>query len=207
MKSSPHRRGRTARRGSGLLWQRFCRAVRCPFTMTKIAPPIRPAASAIAAFLALSTPAAFAQDAPIVPMTPPVAAPTTPAPPTIQPPTTVAAPAEAPAAQPVIRVPLDLPPVSRATERDAAAPPARARAERPTQRAAAPAPTATARAAAAPAADPLSSAAPAEVAAPIAAPKTEPVQPAADVVAAPVETTATNSSGFPWRSPGGQRRC
>ena len=171
--------------------------------MTKIAPPIRPAASAIAAFLALSTPAAFAQDAPIVPMTPPVAAPTTPAPPTIQPPATVAAPAEAPAAQPVIRVPLDLPPVSRATEREAAAPPARARAERPTQRAAAPAPTATARAAAAPAADPLSSAAPAEVAAPIAAPKTEPVQPAADVVAAPVETTATNSSGFPWEIAGG----
>src|SRR3546814_18330462 len=55
--------------------QHFRRMVRSFLTMTKNIALSRPAMSAIAAFLALSTPGAFAQEAPTITMTPPVAAP------------------------------------------------------------------------------------------------------------------------------------
>ena len=87
--------------------------------MTKNIALSRPAMSAIAAFLVLSTPGAFAQDAPTITMTPPVAAPTPQTPPTVPEPSTpapVTAPETAqpttaqptttqpPAPKPVIRV-------------------------------------------------------------------------------------------------------
>ena len=70
--------------------------------------------SAIAAFLVLSTPGAFAQEAPTVTMTPPVAAPTPQTPPTVPEPSTTAPVATPQTAQPaapapIIRVPLDIP--------------------------------------------------------------------------------------------------
>ncbi|MGQ3290409.1 MAG: hypothetical protein ACT6UL_21770, partial [Sphingopyxis sp.] len=99
--------------------------------------------SAIAAFLVLSTPGAFAQEAPTVTMIPPVAAPTPQTPPTVPEPSTTAPVATPQTAQPaapapVIRVPLDIPaektaPAPKAAERAAA--PAPARAERAAPRA------------------------------------------------------------------------
>jgi len=169
--------------------------------MTKNAPLLRPAASAIAAFLVLSTPAAFAQEA-TVPMTPPVSMPPTSAPPTVQPPATTApvtAPTAQPAPQPVIRVPLDLPPAPKA-EREAAAAPARARAERTAPRPR-PAQAAPARVTAAPVA---TAAAPIEEAAPVAPVVVEPVQPTAETAPAAVEKAApATSDSFPWEIVGG----
>lgn len=166
--------------------------------MKKNAPLFRPAASAIAAFLVLSTPAAFAQET-TVPMTPPVSVPPTSAPPTVQPPATTApatAPTAQPAPQPVIRVPLDLPPAPKAAERETAAPPARARAERPAPRPR-PAQAAPARVTAAPAA-------PIEETAPTTPPIAEPVQPTVETAPAAVETAASSSSdSFPWEIVGG----
>lgn len=189
--------------------QRFPGAVRFIVTMTKNAPLSRPAMSAIAAFLALSTPAAFAQEAPVVPMTPPVA--TTPpvaSPPTVAQPSTtapVAAPqtAQPPAPKPVIRVPLDLPaveaePAPKAAEPKVAAAPKRAEraAPRPAAR------TAAASAAAPEPAAPAETAPLASEAAPIAAPVMAPVEPVAEPTPLPAETATTGDS-FPWELAGG----
>ncbi len=173
--------------------------------MMKNAPLIRPAASAIAAFLVLSTPVAFAQEAPTMPMAPPVVAPPASAPPTVQPPAAVA-PATAPTAQPVIRVPLDLPPVPKVVEREAATPP-RARAERPAARARAaqPAPARVTAARAEPvAAEPVAiTSAPIDDVAPIAPPVVEPVQPVAEAAPAPVAKATTSGDSLPWEIAGG----
>lgn len=173
--------------------------------MTKNAPLLRPAASAIAAFLVLSTPGAFAQET-TVPMTPPVSVPSTSAPPTVQPPATTApatAPTAQPAPQPVIRVPLDLPPAPKAAESEAAAPPARARAERtaPQSR---PAQAAPPRAPAASVAPIAAAAAPIEEAVPITSAIAEPMQPTVEAAPAVVEKAgpATGDS-FPWEIVGG----
>ncbi|MGB3847691.1 MAG: hypothetical protein WA940_17615, partial [Sphingopyxis sp.] len=83
--------------------QRFSRGIRSSVTMTKTTPLSRPAASAIAAFLVLSTPSAFAQEVPAA----------QPAPPTVMVPPvapTAAPSASAPAPAPVLRVPLDIAP-------------------------------------------------------------------------------------------------
>lgn len=183
--------------------------------MKNIALP-RPASSAIAAFLVLSTPAAFAQEAPTITMTPPVAAPTTPAPTTETPPTVaepvtpapVMAPQTATPAPPapVIRVPLDLPQTestaapSAAERAEAAAPVARTARTPSRPAAAAPAPTAAAPVVAA---DQATDAASAMEIAPVAA---DPVAPATDVVAdaplVPAEAAATTGD-FPWEIVGG----
>lgn len=180
--------------------------------MTKNIALSRPAMSAIAAFLVLSTPGAFAQEIPTVTMTPPVAEPTPQTPPTVAAPSTpapVALPqaAQPPVAQPVIRVPLDIPEEPAAapattTRAETAAP---ARAERNVertnvQRPAAPAPAA---AAAAPAATPASEAPALAEAAPIAAPVAVPAEPVAQP-ATPVETANVDSgNSFPWEIAGG----
>lgn len=171
--------------------------------------------SAIAAFLVLSTPAAFAQEAPTITMTPPVAAPTAPTPqtpPTVAEPSTtapVAAPqaAQPAAPKPVIRVPLDIAPaetapVAEATERTAPAP---KRAERAAPRAKA------APVAAAPAAATATTAAPAATTeapstdglAPIAAPVAAPVEPIAGAAPLPAEKSASTGSEMPWELVGG----
>jgi len=164
--------------------------------------------SAIAAFLVLSTPGAFAQETPTVTMTPPVAAPTPQAPPTVAEPSMtapVAAPqtAEPPAPKPVIRVPLDIAPAEttpapKAAERTA--PPARA--ERSTARAR----TAVAAPVAAPvAAAPVTEAAPTGGFTPMAAPTVTPVEPVDEPVPAPApaEKAAATGGDFPWEIAGG----
>jgi len=163
----------------------------------------RPAMSAIAAFLVLSTPAAFAQEAPTVTMTPPVAPTTVPAP--VATPTVTAPPAaETTAPAPVIRVPLDITPTEpapKAAEPKAAAAPAPKRAAA-TPRAATPAPAAP-REASTPVA-PVAAPAMAE-AAPIAEPVAAvPVEPVAEATPAPVESTATTGNDtLPWQIAGG----
>lgn len=167
--------------------------------MTKKIPLSRPATCAIAAFLALSSPSAFAQETaapaaePVAPpvMVPPVAPTTAPAP--------VVAPAQ-PA--PVIQVPLEIEPapapVAKATPRAAAKAATRPAAA---ARTAAPAPVA-----APPAAVASTEVTPADSAASILS--TESVAPVAamvDPAPAPMpitETTATNDS-FPWELAGG----
>lgn len=185
--------------------------------MMKIIALPRPASSAIAAFLVLSTPAAFAQEAPTITMTPPVAAPTTPAPTTQTPPTVAEpatpAPVMAPqtatpataAPAPVIRVPLDLPQaettVAPAAERAEAAPPVARTARAPSR----PAAAALAPTAATPvvAANETTDAASAMEIASVAA---NPVVPTADVMAdaplVPAEAAATTGD-FPWEIVGG----
>ncbi|WP_306996785.1 hypothetical protein [Sphingopyxis sp. DBS4] len=155
----------------------------------------RPALSAIAAFVALSTPAAFAQEMPTVTMTPPVAPTTVPAPTITAPPT-----AETVAPQPVIRVPLDIAPAEPAPK--AAAPktsaPAQSKRAAEKPRPAAPTPAAPREAVA-----PVTPA-PAlaiDEAAPIAAP-IEPVAEAAPAPA-PVERAAASDSNLPWEIAGG----
>ena len=187
--------------------------------MTKNIALSRPAMSAIAAFLVLSTPGAFAQETSTVTMTPPVAAPTPQTPPTVAEPTTTAPVATSQVAQPaastpvVIRVPLDIAPETAAPAKAAERATAPARAERTAQRArpAAAAPVAAAPAAATPAADtPLPDEA-APIAAPmttniapIAAPMTTNIEPIAEP-AAPVEMASTPPTGneFPWELAGG----
>lgn len=175
----------------------------------------RPASSAIAAFLVLSTPATFAQEAPTITMTPPVAAPTTPAPTTQTPPTVaepvapvpVTAPQTAtPAPAPVIRLPLDLPQaetsaVLSAAERAEAAPPVARTARAPSRPAAStPAPTAATPVVAA---DEATDAASTIEIAPVAA---DTVVPTADVMTdaplVPAEAAATTGD-FPWEIVGG----
>lgn len=155
----------------------------------------RPATSAIAAFLALSTPAAFAQEAPTVTMTPPVAPTTIPAP---------AAPpvAETPAPQPVIRVPLDIAPAEPAPKAAEPKAPAAAKRVAAKPRAAEPAPAAP-RATATPV-TPAAAPAIAEVA-PLATPvpiPAEPVAEAAPALPAPM-ATATGDDSLPWEIAGG----
>ncbi|HEX2811361.1 MAG TPA: hypothetical protein VHO04_01665 [Sphingopyxis sp.] len=157
--------------------------------------------SAIAAFLTLSTPAAFAQDVPTVTMTPPVAPTTVPAP-APAPTTTTPPAAETPAPQPVIRVPLDLAPTEPAPK--AAAPKATAPAQ-PKRAAAKPRAAAPAapREAAAPV---IPTAAPAvEEAAPVVPPVAAPIEPVAEAAPTPqpVERAAANDSNLPWEIAGG----
>ncbi|WP_447953367.1 hypothetical protein [Sphingopyxis chilensis] len=176
--------------------------------------------SAIAAFLVLSTPGAFAQETPAITMTPPVAAPTptTPqTPPTVSEPGVPApvttpetaqppasrAPATRPAAPtPVIRVPLEIEPAETAPTQKAAerAAPAQSRTERAVPRAkAADAPAAPEPAAA----PPISAeATPAEDPALIPTPVTAAAEPAAEVASPPpVESVGTRE--FPWELAGG----
>ena len=189
---------------TGTFGQHFGRVARFRVTMTKYATLSRPTTSAIAAFLALSAPVAFAQEAPVIPMTPPVAAPSTPASPTVQPPATTA-PAAGTAAttaepQPVIRVPLDLPAEPKAAPRDATKT-ARVPAERPRPRAAASASTVRA---AAPVAPVAGNPAPVvEDVAPMTAPTVAPIEPAVEATPAPAETAAAPNDGFPWGLVGG----
>lgn len=171
--------------------------------MTKKIPLSRPATCAIAAFLAISSPSAFAQDttapvaAPTAPtvMVPPVAPTTAPAPAPV-----TSVPVVAPAQpDPVIRVPLDIEPapapVAKATPR--ATPKAAAR------------PTATARTAttAPVAAAPVAVASETSTADTTAMTLPEqnrvPVAPVVDPAPAPVVDTATSESGFPWELAGG----
>lgn len=183
--------------------------------MTKNIALSRPAMSAIAAFLVLSTPGAFAQEAPTITMTPPVAAPSPQTPPTVPEPSApapapVAAPqtAEPPATQPpapkpVIRVPLEIEPAEAAPAPKAAerAEPAQPKSERaaPRTRTAA-APVASESAPEALSAD----AAPLEDIAPVAAPMTAAAEPAAEVAPPPpFETATTGGSDFPWEFAGG----
>ena len=165
--------------------------------MTKTIALSRPAMSAIAAFLTLSTPAAFAQDVPMVTMTPPVAPTTVPAP-APAPATTTPPAAETPAPQqPVIRVPLDLAPTepapkAAAPKKAAPAQPKRAAAK---PRAAAPAPAA-----------PREAVAPAvEDAAPVMPPVAAPAEPVAKAAPAPrpVERATADDSNLPWEIAGG----
>ena len=165
--------------------------------------------SAIAAFLVLSTPSAFAQEAPTVTMTPPVAAPVPQTPPTVPEPSTTAPVATPQATQPaapkpVIRVPLDIAPAKTAPAPKAAEPaaPPAPRAERPAQRARpTSAPVAATAAAATAAAAPTAEAPLVDEAAPIAAPVTPAIDPVAEP--APVEQAATPASDFPWELAGG----
>jgi len=181
--------------------------------MTKNIALSRPAMSAIAAFLVLSTPSAFAQETPTVTMTPPVAAPTPQTPPTVAEPSTTTAPvavpqaAQPPASTPVIRVPLDIAPETtapapKAAERAAAPAP---RAERTAQRArpAATAPVAAAPVAATPAATPATDAPLLDEAAPIPAPVTTAVEPIAEPAPVAVEQANTTGNEFPWELAGG----
>lgn len=173
----------------------------------------RPATSAIAAFLVLSTPAAFAQEAPTITMTPPVAAPAPQTPPTVPEPSApapVAAPqiaqppaTQPPAPKPVIRVPLEIEPAEAAPAPKAAerAEPAQPKSERAAPRAR----TAAAPAASEPAPEtPAADAAPVEDIAPVAAPMTAAAEPAAEVAPPPpVEAANTGGSDFPWELAGG----
>lgn len=172
--------------------------------MTKNTALSRPAMSAIAAFLALSTPGAFAQEAPIT-MTPPVATPTPQTPPTVAEPSTVAPvatpqTAQPPAPKPVIRVPLEIAPETtapapKAAER-AAAP---ARAERTAQHARPIAAAPVAASAVTPAAE-----APALVeATPIAVPVMAPAETVVEAAPLPAEAASTTGSDFPWEIAGG----
>ncbi|MBW8294693.1 MAG: hypothetical protein K0M74_02615 [Sphingopyxis sp.] len=161
--------------------------------------------------MVLSTPAAFAQEAPTIMMTPPVAGPATEAPAPQTPPTVaepnapapIAAPqsAQTPTPTPVIRVPLEIAPVEatpapRAAER--AETPAPARAEQRSRSAAA------APVAAAPVAAPVADTAPpvsklASIAAPMAAPS----EPALEATPAPAESATATGGEFPWEIAGG----
>ncbi len=175
--------------------------------MTKNIALSRPAMSAIAAFLVLSTPAAFAQEAPTVTMTPPVAPTTVPAP--VQAPATTAPPAATTSApQPVIRVPFDIAPAEpapKAAEPKTAATPAPKRvAAQPREvakpREAAPAPVAP-REAAVPAA-PVAAPAMAE-AAPVTEAVPMPAAPVAEATPASVERSTTSDDTLPWQIAGG----
>lgn len=178
--------------------------------MTKNIALSRPAMSAIAAFLALSTTSAYAQEAPTITMTPPVAAPAPQTPPTVAEPSApapVAAPqAAAPtAAAPIIRVPLDIAPVETTpTPRAAESAAAPVRAQRAAPRTIERARPAAAVAAAPVAASPIAEAAPVDAVTPMAAPAMAPVETAAQEAAPPPVATTTAPAGeFPWEIAGG----
>ncbi|MBJ7442313.1 MAG: hypothetical protein JHD35_25295, partial [Sphingopyxis sp.] len=162
--------------------------------------------SAIAAVLVLSTPAAFAQEAPTITMTPPIAAPSPQTPLTVAEPgapAPVAAPQAAQTPAPVIRVPLEIAPVETTP-----AP----RATRTTQRAETPAPArpaqrarsvAAAPVAAAPVATTVADTAPVAEMTPIAAPMTAPAEPVLEPTPAPAEAATATGGEFPWEIAGG----
>lgn len=187
--------------------QHFGQVVRSSFTMTKNTALSRPTMSAIAAFLALSTPSAFAQEAPVT-MTPPVATQTPQTPPTVAEPSTTAPVAtprteQPPAPKPVIRVPLEIAPETtapapKAAER-AAAP---ARAERTAQRARPLAAAPAARVAASTTTPAAEAPAPME-ATPIAAPVMAPAEPVVEAAPLPAERATPTGSDFPWEIAGG----
>ncbi|MBL8652442.1 MAG: hypothetical protein JNL35_18805 [Sphingopyxis sp.] len=163
--------------------------------MTKKIPLSRPATSAIAAFLVLSSTSAFAQET-ATPVAPPATVPTV-TPPTVAP-TVAPAPVAAPAQPaPVIRVPVDIEP--------APAPVAQVTPRAATKAASRPA--AVARTAAPVAAVPVA-AAPAEAVAAVAASASPeenltPIAPVVDPAPAPVTQTAASSDSFPWELAGG----
>ncbi|MBO9697790.1 MAG: hypothetical protein J7499_16480 [Sphingopyxis sp.] len=188
---------------TGASGQRFSGAVRLAPIMTRNIALSRPAMNAIAAFLALSAPVAFAQEIPSVTMTPPVATPPTPrTPPTVPEPSTTAptaAPqtAQPPAPKPVIRVPLDIAPAETAPAPKAAEKAAPTRAGRATPRSAPKAAPAAIVAAPA-AATPVTETDPVAEVAPIAAPVMAPAEPAP----LPAAKAATGAD-FPWELAGG----
>ena len=185
----------------------------------------RPATSAIAAFLVLTAPSAFAQETPSVPMTspvapPPVVAPAPQTPPTVAEPSMtapVATPqtAEPQTPKPVIRVPLDIAPAETTPapqSADRAVPTERAASAERTASAPAPAErtaTRTRTAAAAPvaaapvASDNAADAAPTEDLAPTAAPVMTTAEPAAQAAPMPSEQAQAPGSEFPWEIAGG----
>ena len=182
--------------------------------MTKNIALSRPAVSAIAAFLVLSTPAAFAQEAPAITMTPPVASPTRQTPPTMPEPATtapVAAPQTAPprttqpqAPKPVIKVPLEIEPANtapapKAAERGEPAPTRTERASRARTAAATAATTAPE------APSPIVETTPDESFTPI--PPAAPVMTSAEPVAAaappPAQPARSAGNDFPWEIAGG----
>ncbi|WOF44518.1 hypothetical protein KNJ79_06230 [Sphingopyxis indica] len=188
--------------------------------MTKKLPLSRPATSAIAAFLALSAPAAFAQAAPAQPapapasptieMSPPVivppVAPTTT--PTVPAPTVTApAPETPPPATPVLRVPLDIEPAPETAPApkaaEAPAPkPAQAGRSAPAQREKGPEPasaTTTTRSVDEPA--PVNGPAAAAIAEAAPPPAAVPTVPATGFAAPPSADVANDS--FPWELAGG----
>jgi len=192
--------------------------------MTKKLPLSRPATSAIAAFLALSTPAAFAQTAPAEPapaptsptiemsspvMVPPVApttTPTVPAPTVPAPTVTAPAPETPPSATPVLRVPLDIEPAPETAPAPKAAEapaPKPAQAERsapaPREKASEPAAATTTRSVYEPA--PENGPADAAMAEAAPPPAVVPTMPAAEVAAPPSADVANDS--FPWELAGG----
>ena len=183
-----------------LILQQFSRGVRCSYTMTRKLPLIRPATSAIAAFLVLSSTNAFAQET-ATPVAAPTVVPTLPTP-TVAPPTATA-PVASPAPDPVIRVPVDIEPapapVAKATPRPA---PKAADRAAPAPRTA-PAEPATAAPAATVAAD-TSAVLPPDAAATALPDETMVAVPAtADPVPTPAVAPAVNSNGFPWELAGG----
>lgn len=183
--------------------------------MTKNIALSRPAMSAIAAFLVLSTPAAFAQEAPAITMTPPVASPTPQTPPTVPEPATTApvAPQTAQprttqpqAPKPVIRLPLEIEPASTASAPKTAerAEPAQARTERSAPRARTAAAT-TVATTAPEASVPTAETAPVDNFTPIppAAPATTSAEPVVDAAPSPVEPARSTGNNFPWEIAGG----
>ncbi|MGL3821558.1 hypothetical protein [Sphingopyxis sp. R3-92] len=180
--------------------------------MTKAIPLSRPATSAIAAFLALSAPQAFAQATPadVPTMVSPVAVPEPSAPAPVAAPQAAPQVAEPPAPKPVIRVPIDLPaepaePVAKAAERPAAtakaAPP---RAERSAASTRSAEPAAAAEQTVVPAAAALASngalpLAPTETAAPVEPASTTAPPPVSE---APAQAAAPRDA-FPWELAGG----
>ncbi len=189
--------------------------------MTKTLPLSRPATSAIAAFLALSTPAAFAQTAPAdaAPTTPTEASPAVQmSPPVMIPPVapTVDAPATTPAPQtvqptaPVIRVPLnpepETPPAQAAETPEAPVKKAAQTEPSAPEQRGNPAPsvaksTVATRSAAE---EPLSAGEPAAALETAdAVPPPAVVSPQADRTSAPIERADAADSAFPWELAGG----
>lgn len=171
----------------------------------------RPATSAIAAFLVLSSPAAFAQETPTVSPSPPVAT-TPPTAPEPAPAPVTTAP-QSNTTQPVIRLPVDLTPAPtvtpaepapKAAERQTATATPTPRAA-PRQRAATPAPSATRAApvASAPVASPAPPPALAEEAAAPLDPLMTPAEPVAEPTPLPTESAAATGDAFPWEIAGG----
>ncbi len=197
----------------GIFGQRIGCGARSLFTMTKNIALSRPAMSAIAAFLVLSTPAAFAQETPAITMTPPVASPTPQTPPTVPEPATTAPVAAPQTAQPrttgpqtpkpVIRLPLEIEPANTAPAPKTAgrAEPARAEPSAPRARTTA----ATAATTAPEASTPIAETAPDESFTPIPppAPAMRSAAPVVDAAPAPVEPARSTGNDFPWEIAGG----
>lgn len=197
----------------GVFGQRIGCGARSLFTMTKNIALSRPAMSAIAAFLVLSIPAAFAQEAPAITMTPPVASPTPQTPPTVPEPATtapVAAPQTAQprttqpqAPKPVIRLPLEIEPDNAAPASKTAGRAEPARTERGAPRARVAAATAATEApeASAPIAEPSPDESFTTI--PPPAPAMTTADPVVDATPAPVEPARSTGNDFPWEIAGG----